>query len=161
MDTHDGAPSAPLLRSFGGPAPVYIAGPYGDPDPAIVALNVRRAVLLGRFAFGLGLAPLVIHPLIIAIAGDDTDPAIRERGIAWSLALLDGIARHTEGVLFVISRDDGALSAGTRTEVLRWRSARGLAEVADGDAGISRGTWAQWSRALVPILGREAATDLA
>jgi len=119
--------------------PVYIAGPFGDPDPIRVAFNVQRAMFLGRLAALEGKAPLVVHPMIHGgIYGDDNDPAARSHGTACSMALLRTIMLTSHGRLWVLHDDDGNLSPGTKAEVAAWLRYR------KGDRALRRGTWETW-----------------
>lgn len=112
--------------------PVYIAGPYaGD-----VERNVRRACALSRLALACGLAPVCVHPGIVAGAyGDDADPAERAMGLATSARLVE-VVRDAGGLLWVLMRDDGTASPGTSMEIDRYASRPRVP--------WQYGTWAQW-----------------
>jgi hypothetical protein len=103
-------------------SPVYIAAPYGDPDPLKVARNVERAVWLGRLAVAEGLVPIVPHVLVPALTGpeDPARPEVRALALELGLDLLDTVAR-AGGDLWVLSRDDWSLSAGVEAELDRFR----------------------------------------
>ena len=122
--------------------PVYIAGPYGDPDPLQIDLNVRRASALARLAVAEGLAPLVVHPAILAGAyGDDYNPQERAAGLDCSLSLVETVRRHSGGQLWVLTRHDGELSPGTKLELQAWQG------VPRGRRHFRRGSWSQWCQA--------------
>ena len=96
---------------------MYIAAPYGDPDPAVRQWNVDRACFVGRLVQRGGDAPVVVHPAIHAGAyGSDENADERAAGMESSLAVLDGVLR-CGGSVIALKRDDGTLSDGTRAEV--------------------------------------------
>ena len=118
---------------------VYIAGPFTDPRPEVIAWHVARACLLGRLASAVGLVPVVVHEDIAAgVYGDDADPVQRASGRARTMEVVWSCA----GV-WALRRDDGTMSEGTDAEY-RGTDGRRLA-----------GTWAEW-RGLV----ERAAPDL-
>lgn len=98
---------------------MYIAGPYAAPTVAETCRNINRACYVGRIALARGLAPMVVHAMIPHLFGLTETPATRQAGIAWSMALLELVARE-DGKLWVIELDDGSLSPGTRAEVIAW-----------------------------------------
>ena len=104
--------------------PVYIAAPYSDPDPAIVARNVERAAWLGRLAVAEGRVPIVPHLLVPALTGpeDPARPEVRELALQIGLGLVDTVARAA-GDLWVLSRDDWSLSAGVELELMHFHNA--------------------------------------
>lgn len=112
---------------------VYIAGPYGDPDPAVRAWNVARACLLGRLSQRCGLAPVVVHPSIAAgVYGCDEVEAERAAGMESTIAVVEAC-----DLLWGLLRDDGTQSSGTAGEVNAARHAR---------IGLDVATWEQWRR---------------
>lgn len=115
--------------------PVYVAAPYHDPNPRIVAWNVARACLLGRLAARCGYVPTVVHAEIHGgVYGDDNDPAQRAAGRALTLAKLDGVLA-AGGRVWALLRDDGEMSEGTRAEVN---------EARDTGSAWTGSTWAEW-----------------
>ena len=99
----------------------YLAAPYFDPDPGVRAWNVARACLLARAAVADGDAPIVVHPGISPIYGEEETPELRALGMRVDLELLTHVHR-ANGRLHVLLRDDGTMSSGVRTEVERWTS---------------------------------------
>jgi hypothetical protein len=117
---------------------VYIAGPFTDPRPEVVAWHVARACLLGRLATECGHAPVVVHPSIAAgVYGDDAVAWQRERGLRAALEVMHGC-----DALWALLRDDGTMSSGTAGE---WRDFDGKAEAL---------TWAGW-RGRIPDFDAE------
>jgi len=147
------------------PSPVYIAAPFaGDVD-----VNVQRACQLSMLAVKIGLAPIVVHPGIAAGAyGDDGSPSERERGLRAVCALVDLVAEHRYGELWVLLRDDGSMSPGTQREFERFKKTRwwcfGSAVVAGKDIAdhyIVAATWNGWlARAGVSCLKPPGATSV-
>lgn len=97
----------------------YIAAPYFDLDPGIRAWNVARACFLARAAIAHGDAPIVVHPGISQIYGDEETPELRALGMRVDLDLLTHVHRANGG-LHVLLRDDGTMSSGVQAEVERW-----------------------------------------
>lgn len=136
------------------PRVVYIAGPYAAPDETTRLENVSRATQLALLASLFGYAPLVVHPSIEAGAyGDDNDLEVRERG----LLIVGELCRATAavgGACWVIARDDGSLSEGTKRDLAAYESAF----VCWNDRLARRGhgaiydtvihTWAEWTAML-------------
>lgn len=114
------------------PTLVYVAGPFrGAP-----LLNSARAATVSALAVRQGYAPICVHPAIEAGAyGNDDVPEERERGLAAVIALVELVARNG-GELWVILRDDGTPSEGTRREVAAYEAA--------GGARIRTGVWPVW-----------------
>ena len=112
MLTHN-EPQPPL-------SPVYIAAPYASTDPAVRAWNVSRACLLARVAAGsYTLAPVVVHPGIAQVYGEEETPLLREIGMRVDLSLLHHVY-GANGRLWVLLRDDGTMSDGVKLEVEHW-----------------------------------------
>lgn len=99
----------------------YIAAPYFDLDPAVRAWNVARACFLARAAIAYGDAPIVVHPGISQIYGDEETPELRALGMRVDLDLLTHVHRANGG-LHVLLCDDGTMSSGVKTEVEHWAS---------------------------------------
>lgn len=97
--------------------PLYVAAPYRADTPEEVTENVRRACVLGHFAFLKGFAPIVMHPAIHAgVYGNDAIPAERAQGVAVDHVFLTMI-HVANGRMWVILRDDGSHSEGVMAEV--------------------------------------------
>jgi hypothetical protein len=140
------------------PTPVYIAAPYAAPTPLGIAWNVTRAGLLARMAALEGLAPLLVHPMIPLVYGDETEAA-RELGLSRSVALVELVARTAMGHLWILEADGppirssvptaGVLTAGVRAELIAWARVRG-----SSSDRVARATWAGWeARAIRHGLG--------
>jgi hypothetical protein len=97
----------------------YIAAPYADPNPAVRAWNVARACLLARLAVSTGWAPIVVHPGIAAIYGEDETEELRALGLEVDIALLLHVRREG-GFLWVLLRDDLSMSSGVAAEWRAW-----------------------------------------
>jgi len=109
MTTDRTARTAEQLINAGQRSPVYIAAPYGDPDPQIRAWHAARAACIARIAVLAGHAPIIVHNDIEAgVFGDDGTPADREAGIDCCLAMVRMVARHGGGLFW-------ELSTGTQT----------------------------------------------
>ena len=120
---------------------VYIAAPYASDHPDGIATNVRRAVALGRLATEQGLAPIVVHPSILAgVYGDDNDPEARARGLKCTVAIAKLVAR-TSGHLWVLRNDDSTMSKGVAGEVVVWMRATGMGAQSEG---LHSFTWERW-----------------
>lgn len=101
---------------------VYVAGPFAGAR----LTNAARAAAVSAIAVARGYAPVCVHPAIEAGAyGRDDPPSERERGLAAVCALVELVARNG-GELWVILRDDGTPSAGTRREMEAYAKAGGL-----------------------------------
>lgn len=98
----------------------YIAAPYFDLDPTVRAWNVARACFLARAAIAYGDAPIVVHPSIPQIYGEET-PELRALGMRVDLDLLTYVHRLS-GRLHVLLCDDGTMSSGVKVEVEHWVS---------------------------------------
>lgn len=140
------------------PHPVYIAAPFGASDAMGIAWNIARAGLLARLAVLDGLAPILVHPSIPMIYGEDTD-ANRAIGLERNAALVSLVGRTTMGRLWILENDPGStrpgvqafgdLSPGVRDELVAWARARG-----NSTSGVSRATWSGWeTRARLRGLG--------
>jgi len=136
-------------------APVYVAAPYGDPDPQVRDLNADRAELIARLAAREGLAPLVVHSMIHrGVLGDDSDPAQRAAGIGVSLSLLAVIRASVHGQLWVLLRDDGERTDGVLKEIRLWE--RGTGRAAARRKVTRIGTWDDYAQAFRAVgLGRQ------
>lgn len=113
---------------------LYIAGPYAGATTEEIRRNVARALALGRLASDEGYAPIVPHAAgwlgVFGAPLEDDDGQCREAAIEVGCAMARSCG------CWVIARDDGAWSDGTRAET----SGAGVA--------IDRaGTWAEWCRA--------------
>ena len=101
-------------------SPVYIAAPYAATDPMVRAWNVSRACFLARVAASTyKLAPIVVHPGIAQIYGEEETPLLREMGMRVDLSLLHHV-HGANGCLWVLLRDDGTMSDGVKLEVEHW-----------------------------------------
>lgn len=100
---------------------IYIAAPYADADALVRDWNVARACLLARAAIHAGGAPIVVHPGIARIYGEEETPALRALGMSVDLALLTYVHR-ADGLLYVLLSDDGLMSSGVKAEVEHWTS---------------------------------------
>lgn len=100
---------------------VYIAAPYGADTPERRAWHVARACLLARFAVVSGYAPIVVHPAIELVFGDDGDESTRALGLECDLAMLGIVAETADSWLWALANDDGSLSAGVAAEYAAWR----------------------------------------
>lgn len=122
---------------------VYIAAPYAAlPDSLRPRkerrANTYRAAMLAQLATRLGWSPICVHPLIEAgVFGDDSNPVDRARGIAAVVAQVELVAQ-ARGHLWVLTRDDGTLSAGCRHELEAFMLA--------GGSNVDIATWAEWSQ---------------
>lgn len=114
---------------------VYICAPFSAPSLLERDRNVNRALLLGRLAVLSGFAPIVVHPSIDSVFGDDNDPAARARGLACNLAVCELVA-HNGGALWILLRDDGTMSPGCECERAVWSMSRA--------EKITAHTWAGW-----------------
>lgn len=123
----------------------YVAGPFAGSTREEVARNVHRAAMLGRYMLDTyGWVPIVVHPSIQAgVYGDDSVPEQRDYGIAAVSHILNLVASQ-DGVVVVIARDDGALSAGTQRELDALKSI-------NPDAQIFVKTWAEWVKRGVKV----------
>lgn len=120
---------------------VYIAGPLAGGTLAERQEHYRRIVALGRFAVDRGFTPIVPHLAIGALFGwpeVGETPDDRGMGLALSMALFRGVDR-ADGMLWVLLRDDGTPSTGTRAELGAWAEWR---EAVGPDPVV--GTWAEW-----------------
>ena len=97
----------------------YIAAPYANPSPAVRAWNVARACLLARLAVLTGWAPIVVHPGIAGIYGEEETEELRALGLEVDIALLRHV-RKSRGALWVLLRDDLTMSSGVAAERGAW-----------------------------------------
>jgi hypothetical protein len=119
---------------------VYVAGPYAGDSLEVIERNVGRAVAVGFLAVQRGLCPVVPHTmgwLHVHGAHDESVPGVREAAIQCGVSLAYATAK-VGGILWVVSRDDGSLSAGTQLEVDCYRAHGGVTAVIR--------TWDQWVR---------------
>jgi hypothetical protein len=99
-------------------APVYICAPYA-PRELTVEDNIWRACMLARAAAVEGFAPLVVHPGILPVYGSDSHTA-RAVGLDVDLALLELVAAHPQGELWVLMPGSGLPTAGMQLELEAW-----------------------------------------
>lgn len=129
-------------------SPCYIAAPYEAPDPMGVAWHTLRAGLIARIAALDGLAPILLHPAIPLIYGEE-DEAGREARRSRTDAIVEMVARTTMGRMYLLELDppqapdgtitlQGKFSPGVRDDYMAWTRVRGRS----GD--IARGTWLGW-----------------
>lgn len=137
-----------MRRSERDPQVVYVIGPIGDPDPAVVARNLARGNLLGRILHKLGWAPVVPHangPAGVYDSEGDNDAGERARYLANGLSVLD-VVRRAHGFVAVLEQDDGELSEGSAAELEAWTSLRLIWDTTDEThrrlEPAFRGTWA-------------------
>lgn len=114
--------------------PCYIAAPYGDPNPVVRGWNVGRACALARLAVAEDRAPVLVHPGISMIYGPTETPELRDLGLQVDAALVELVAHHPLGELWILEGEGGALSPGVALELATWTAARGPRDV-------RRGTW--------------------
>ena len=118
---------------------IYIAGPYGDTDPAVRAEHIRRVAVLSSHLVREGYAPVSVHAAIESGAfGNDFDPEERAMGLQAATAIACQCDR-----MFVILRDDETMSDGTKREVDAYL------EHATGD--VMPGTWAWWCEQVLMV----------
>lgn len=108
---------------------VYIAAPYGAPTRALIGWNIARACALATLAIREGLAPVVVHPSIPVIYGEEETPGARAVGLEVDTAIVAMIARSLTGRLWILETDAGELTPGVLQEYRTWRTARGLDHV--------------------------------
>lgn len=97
---------------------VYIAMPHAGATPEETARNFARAVLLGKLAQAQGHTPIVPHVLCTALFGANPTPEMREKALAYRLALVEHV-RGMNGHIWYTLQDDGTLSAGVHAECER------------------------------------------
>lgn len=130
------------------PSPCYIAAPYEASDPMGVAWHTLRAGLLARIAALDGLAPILLHPSIALIYGEE-DELGREARRLRTDTIVELVARTTLGRMYLLELDppqpadgtiilQGRFSPGVRDDYIAWTRVRGRS----GD--IARGTWLTW-----------------
>lgn len=118
---------------------VYVAGPYAGTREGI-AVNVARALALGRWAVAGGHAPIVTH--LFGAAGlygapDEQDDGTSRRDALASGCALAAAVGGARGIFWGIARDDGSMSEGTAAELAAFRRA-------GTGAFVSVQTWAEW-----------------
>lgn len=88
----------------------------------------------------------MVHPGVQAGAyGSDEDPDERARGLAAALCLVELVARHPEGQLWIILREEGSLlSPGCSAELDRYVA---MSTRCGHAARVEMRTWAHWERA--------------
>lgn len=132
---------------------VYIADPYAPtaaqaalPTLAAIEANVHAAIRVGAFASRMGFAPLVPHAMgWLGVHGDRGEDAdVRERAFATGVALARAVGAQG-GELWVILREDGEMTAGTRVEHAAYLDGRGgggrvrAARLAEWDVAVATG----------------------
>lgn len=118
-------------------APVYIAAPFNAVDREHVRWNVQRAVLLADLALHEGKSPVLTHSTGFMLNRPET-PALRAAVLAWGIDLLDLVARHSSGELWILD----PASRGMHREQRRW----GKHHL--GSRGVRRADWAGWEQAV-------------
>jgi len=171
MTTDKTARTAEQLINAGQRSPVYIAAPYGDPDPQIRAWHTARAACIARIAVLAGHAPIIVHNDIEAgVFGDDGTPADREAGLDCCLAMVRIVAAGY-GSFWELSTyvRTPHLAVETRSSVpdpdrpARFVTAgmsreRELWQLAAPTRSARSGSWAQWMGSIwtLPQIGKEA-----
>jgi hypothetical protein len=109
---------------------VYIIGPYAAYDEHSERVNVTRAVALGSLALATGHVPIVPHVTIGCSSlllgqhsgsGVDADALAREasygkNGSGGLAAMLRDSCASMDVTLWIILKDDGTMSSGTKAE---------------------------------------------
>lgn len=125
---------------------IYIAAPLGDPDPAVRAWHRERANLLAALAFAEGHSPVCVHPYAELAMGSDTDPTARKKGLNTALRSMgyvyNSYSTYTGCGMWVLTRDDGTLSAGCYDEDGMWRVARAIGR--NHIPEPTKGMWTAW-----------------
>ena len=127
----------------------YIAAPYAAETPELVAWNVARAVLLARMVVSEGRAPVLVHPAIAPVYGDET-PASRAVGIACDVAIVSAVAARHGSEFVALLRDDDTCSSGMSQEYGAWCDVRRqiLRDLPRATApGVRSGNWRWWRQA--------------
>lgn len=142
----------------------YIAAPFAARTKRGRVRNTLRAIALGKLAHRTGFAPIVVHPSLERLYGDDGDAPARRAGLAANCAIVDGIAALAESEIWVLALTKTPQSVritdGCRAEVETWQLTR-------GGQGLRLETWAgfadlaarfgmadEWAR-LAPRPGRQ------
>jgi hypothetical protein len=127
---------------------IYVAGSYAASTPEAIELNVRRACMLGRLVAHTGATPVVPHAMgFLGCYGDPTEGAndgCRERAIRCGISLAQAVIA-SGGKMWVIAKDDGTMSDGTRKE-LKAVVGQVTGEMPENGPRIRIENWAGWVR---------------
>lgn len=127
----------------------YVAAPYAAETPELVAWNIARAVLIARVLVSEGRAPVVVHPTIAPVFGEET-PAARAVGIACDCAIVSAVAARSGAEFVALLRDDDTCSTGMSEEYAAWCDVRRqvLRDLPRSTAsGVRAGNWRWWRQA--------------
>jgi hypothetical protein len=131
------------------PRVVYVAGPYAAATPAEVAVNVDRAIAVGRLAVLRRRAPIVPHAqgwLGVFGAADESEPGVRQAALRSAAAVARTVG-EVLGEFWAIEREDGTLSDGTAHELeayVRGAESFGVSHRRALD-GVIRRAWWRWA----------------
>ncbi len=127
----------------------YVCAPYAGETPALVEWNIARAVLLARLVVSDGRAPVIVHPVIAPVYGEET-AANRAIGLACDVAIVSAVAARSGSEFVALLRDDDTCSAGMSQEYGAWCEVRRqvLRDLPKSSApNVRAGNWRWWRQA--------------